>query len=92
MERRGGLARLMARLDIGGHNLLKIDMLATPGRYLAYDDLDFSFPFEPNTRGIFLLRIHKRVIDFFSSLDVVKQITSITIEPGTEDKFNTSDS
>ncbi|KAG5416229.1 hypothetical protein IGI04_003796 [Brassica rapa subsp. trilocularis] len=44
MERRGGLARLMARLDIGGHNLLKIDMLATPGRYLAYDDLDFFLP------------------------------------------------
>ncbi|KAG5416228.1 hypothetical protein IGI04_003795 [Brassica rapa subsp. trilocularis] len=53
---------------------------------------DLHYCQEPNTRGIFLLRIHKRVIDFFSSLDVVKQITSITIEHGTEDKFNTSDS
>ncbi|KAG2271433.1 hypothetical protein Bca52824_065988 [Brassica carinata] len=78
MERRGGLARLMARLDIGGQCLLS-------DRYMKTKN-------EPNTRDIFKLRIHKRVIDFFSSLDVVKQVTSITIEPGIEDKFNTSDS
>ncbi|KAG6786674.1 hypothetical protein POTOM_008282 [Populus tomentosa] len=37
-----------------------------------------------NTWDRFELRIHKRVIDLFSSADVVKQITSITIEPGVE--------
>ncbi|KAL9396484.1 hypothetical protein Peur_010737 [Populus x canadensis] len=37
-----------------------------------------------NTWDRFELRIHKRVIDLFSSTDVVKQITSITIEPGVE--------
>ncbi|KAK7845195.1 40s ribosomal protein s20-2 [Quercus suber] len=37
-----------------------------------------------NTWDRFELRIHKRVIDLFSSPDVVKQITFITIEPGVE--------
>ncbi|KAJ6417795.1 hypothetical protein OIU84_001222, partial [Salix udensis] len=37
-----------------------------------------------NTWDRFELRVHKRVIDLFSSADVVKQITSITIEPGVE--------
>nr|POE90283.1 40s ribosomal protein s20-2 [Quercus suber] len=37
-----------------------------------------------NTWDRFELCIHKRVIDLFSSPDVVKQITSITIEPGVE--------
>merc|ERR1712226_1285405 len=37
-----------------------------------------------NTWDRFELRIHKRVIDLFSSPEVVKQITSITIEPGVE--------
>ncbi|KAH1258158.1 40S ribosomal protein S20-1 [Glycine max] len=37
-----------------------------------------------NTWDRFELRVHKRVIDLYSSPDVVKQITSITIEPGVE--------
>ncbi|MCE0481593.1 40S ribosomal protein S20 [Datura stramonium] len=37
-----------------------------------------------NTWDRFELRVHKRVISLFSSQDVVKQITSITIEPGVE--------
>nr|GMC96284.1 40S ribosomal protein S20-2 [Ipomoea batatas] len=37
-----------------------------------------------NTWDRFELRVHKRVIDLFSSPEVVKQITSITIEPGVE--------
>lgn len=37
-----------------------------------------------NTWDRFELRIHKRVIDLLSSPEVVKQITSITIEPGVE--------
>nr|GEY52225.1 40S ribosomal protein S20-2 [Tanacetum cinerariifolium] len=37
-----------------------------------------------NTWGRFELRVHKHVIDLFSPPDVVKQITSITIEPGVE--------
>ncbi|KAG2308444.1 hypothetical protein Bca4012_082459 [Brassica carinata] len=45
-----------------------------------------------NTRDRVKFRIHKKVTDLFRSLDVVKQITSITIEPGIEDKFNTSES
>lgn len=32
----------------------------------------------------FEMRIHKRVIDLHSPADVVKQITSISIEPGVE--------
>ncbi|XP_077235501.1 small ribosomal subunit protein uS10y-like [Tasmannia lanceolata] len=35
-----------------------------------------------NTWDRFELRVHKRVIDLVSSPEVVKQITSITIEPG----------
>jgi small subunit ribosomal protein S20e len=30
------------------------------------------------------MRIHKRLIDLTSSADVVKQITSISLEPGVE--------
>ncbi|KAH0865167.1 LOW QUALITY PROTEIN: hypothetical protein HID58_082378, partial [Brassica napus] len=45
-----------------------------------------------NTKDRVKFRIHKQVTDLFSALDVVKQITSITIEPGIEDKFNTSES
>ncbi|KAJ1689170.1 hypothetical protein LUZ62_019734 [Rhynchospora pubera] len=37
-----------------------------------------------NTWDRFEFRIHKRVIDLISSPDVVKQITSINIEPGVE--------
>ncbi|KAG2278096.1 hypothetical protein Bca52824_060651 [Brassica carinata] len=44
-----------------------------------------------NTRDRVKFSIQE-VTDLFRSLDVVKQITSITIEPGIEDKFNTSES
>ena len=37
-----------------------------------------------NTWDRFELRIHKRLIDLHSPADVVKQITSISIEPGVE--------
>lgn len=37
-----------------------------------------------NTFDRFELRVHKRLIDLFSSADLVKQITSITIEPGVD--------
>ncbi|CAF2138171.1 hypothetical protein BRARA_B01551 [Brassica rapa] len=45
-----------------------------------------------NTWDRFELRVHKRVIDLFSSPDVVKQITSITIEPGVEVEVTIADS
>ena len=45
-----------------------------------------------NTFDRFELRIHKRVIDLFSSPEVVKQITSITIEPGVEVEVTIADS
>ena len=45
-----------------------------------------------NTWDRFELRIHKRVVDLFSSPDVVKQITSITIEPGVEVEVTIADS
>lgn len=45
-----------------------------------------------NTWDRFELRIHKRVIDLFSSPEVVKQITSITIEPGVEVEVTIADS
>jgi hypothetical protein len=35
-----------------------------------------------NTWDRFEMRIHKRVIDLYSKADVVRQITSISIEPG----------
>ena len=44
-----------------------------------------------NTWDRFELRVHKRVIDLFSSADVVKQITSITIEPGVEVEVTIAD-
>ena len=37
-----------------------------------------------NTWDRFQLRVHKRLIDLHSPADVVKQITSISIEPGVE--------
>ncbi|KAK9756221.1 hypothetical protein RND81_01G081900 [Saponaria officinalis] len=40
----------------------------------------------------FELRVHKSVIDLFSSPDVLKQITSITIEPGVEVEVTIADS
>ncbi|KAL2554526.1 40S ribosomal protein S20-2 [Forsythia ovata] len=45
-----------------------------------------------NTWDRFELRVHKRVIDLFSSPDVVKQITSITIESGVEVEVTIADS
>ena len=44
-----------------------------------------------NTWDRFELRVHKRVIDLYSSPDVVKQITSITIEPGVEVEVTIAD-
>ncbi|ONI28065.1 hypothetical protein PRUPE_1G120500 [Prunus persica] len=40
----------------------------------------------------FELRVHKRVIDLFSSPDVIKQITSVTIEPSVEVEVTIADS
>ncbi|XP_017636046.1 40S ribosomal protein S20-2-like [Gossypium arboreum] len=37
-----------------------------------------------NTWDIYELRIHKRLIDLYSTPDVVKQVTSITMEPGVQ--------
>lgn len=44
-----------------------------------------------NTWDRFELRVHKRVIDLVSTPDVVKQITSITIEPGVEVEVTIAD-
>lgn len=44
-----------------------------------------------NTWDRFEFRIHKRVIDLISSPDVVKQITSINIEPGVEVEVTIAD-
>ncbi|KAJ1257821.1 hypothetical protein BS78_10G025800 [Paspalum vaginatum] len=44
-----------------------------------------------NTWDRFEMRIHKRVIDLVSTPDVVKQITSITIEPGVEVEVTITD-
>ncbi|KAF7070185.1 hypothetical protein CFC21_075729 [Triticum aestivum] len=37
-----------------------------------------------NTWDRFQMRVHKRVIDIISSPDIIKQITSITLEPSVE--------
>ncbi|CAG0898915.1 unnamed protein product [Cyprideis torosa] len=39
----------------------------------------------------FLMRIHKRVIDLHSPSEIVKQITSISIEPGVEVEVTIAD-
>merc|ERR1712222_142561 len=44
-----------------------------------------------NTWDRFQLRIHKRLIDLHSPADVVKQITSISIEPGVEVEVTIAD-
>jgi len=44
-----------------------------------------------NTWDRFELRIHKRLIDLFSPPEVVKQITSISIEPGVEVEVTIAD-
>ncbi|PIA56014.1 hypothetical protein AQUCO_00700381v1 [Aquilegia coerulea] len=44
-----------------------------------------------NTWDRFEMRVHKRVIDLVSSSDVVKQITSIQIEPGVEVEVTIAD-
>lgn len=44
-----------------------------------------------NTWDRFELRVHKRVIDLHSSPEVLKQITSITIEPGVEVEVTIAD-
>ncbi|KAK4572016.1 hypothetical protein RGQ29_030426 [Quercus rubra] len=52
----------------------------------------FLFIILTNTRDRFEFRVLKQVIDLFSSPDVVKQITSITIEPGVEVEVTIADS
>ncbi|KIZ06973.1 40S ribosomal protein S20-1 [Monoraphidium neglectum] len=44
-----------------------------------------------NTWDRFEMRIHKRLIDLRSPADVVKQITSISIEPGVEVEVTIAD-
>ena len=44
-----------------------------------------------NTFDGFEMRIHKRLIDLHSPADVVKQITSISIEPGVEVEVTIAD-
>ncbi|PIA46963.1 hypothetical protein AQUCO_01500476v1 [Aquilegia coerulea] len=44
-----------------------------------------------NTYDRFEMRIHKRIIDLVSSSEVVKEITSIQIEPGVEVEVTIAD-
>jgi small subunit ribosomal protein S20e len=44
-----------------------------------------------NTWDCFEMKIHKRLIDLHSPADVVKQITSISIEPGVEVEVTIAD-
>jgi small subunit ribosomal protein S20e len=44
-----------------------------------------------NTWDRFEMRIHKRLIDLHSPADVVKQITSISIEPGVDVEVTIAD-
>ena len=44
-----------------------------------------------NTFDRWEMRIHKRLIDLHSPSDVVKQITSISIEPGVEVEVTIAD-
>ena len=44
-----------------------------------------------NTWDRFEMRIHKRLIDLHSPSEIVKQITSISIEPGVEVEVTIAD-
>merc|ERR1712059_234776 len=44
-----------------------------------------------NTYDRFEMRIHKRIVDLHSPSDVVKQITSISIEPGVDVEVTIAD-
>jgi small subunit ribosomal protein S20e len=44
-----------------------------------------------NTWDRFEMRIHKRLIDLYSPSEIVKQITSISIEPGVEVEVTIAD-
>ena len=44
-----------------------------------------------NYVGTYEMRIHKRVIDLHSPSEIVKQITSISIEPGVEVEVTIAD-
>ncbi|KAH1075647.1 hypothetical protein J1N35_027975 [Gossypium stocksii] len=44
-----------------------------------------------NTWDRFEVRIHKRLIDLYSTADVVKQVTSITMEPGVQVEVTIAD-
>ena len=55
-------------------------------KFINFDDCAGT-----NTWDRFELRVHKRVIDLHSPSEVVKQITSITIEPGVEVEVTIAD-
>jgi small subunit ribosomal protein S20e len=44
-----------------------------------------------NTWDRFQMRIHKRIIDFHAKVDVVKQITAITLAPGVDVEVTIAD-
>ena len=47
---------------------------------------------DTNTYDRFEMRLHKRLIDLHSPSEIVKQITSISIEPGVEVEVTINDS
>lgn len=68
----------------------------------AYNCIPYSSPYRITTRKTpcgegsktwdrFQMRIHKRVIDLHSPSEIVKQITSISIEPGVEVEVTIAD-
>jgi len=44
-----------------------------------------------NTWDRYEMRIHKRIIDFHAKVDVVKQITAITLAPGVDVEVTIAD-
>jgi len=56
-------------------------------------DVSAMLPCAPgtNTWDRFEMRIHKRLIDLHSPSEIVKQITSISIEPGVEVEVTIAD-
>jgi small subunit ribosomal protein S20e len=73
--------------------LLNVVTCLTDEKYemLVFIFHELSLVSGTNTWDRFELRVHKRVIDLYSSPDVVKQITSITIEPGVEVEVTIAD-
>eukprot|EP00850_Spirogloea_muscicola_P016420 SM000133S26786 [mRNA] locus=s133:63952:64724:- [translate_table: standard] len=81
------VALLTAGTHEGDHGFLESAL----GVFILSRALPWLLGAGTNTWDRFELRVHKRVIDLHSPSEVVKQITSISIEPGVEVEVTIAD-